>query len=175
MNDGKNTFKAPDGTVYRINEDGTYTKIRSAETAENKSSEDNTIIYDGKKFRIEDDGSFTYLGEVEREDQPVVVESPYQSSYDDPDYIPNLSARKRRGCGRVIGIALIILGVLMLIIFGIYYIVNSSSNSYNYYINDRANVRDTVEEDPYYPEEYNKEDYYPEEYNKEDYYPEEFY
>ena len=112
MGDTNKTFRGPDGTLYRVNEDGTYTKIKSPEPPGSKNPEDNTIVRDGKKFRIEDDGSFTYLGEVGGNKQPHENDSPRIENKHQPEH----KSSKRRGSWFFLGLIIVIIIIALIII-----------------------------------------------------------
>lgn len=59
------TFTAPDGSVYRVEEDGSLKKIKSAKEQKEDTQSKYQITPDGKIYRIESDGSVTYLGNAE--------------------------------------------------------------------------------------------------------------
>lgn len=59
------TYTAPDGSVFRVEADGSVTKIKSGHVQSNESPSKYKITPDGKIYRIEADGSVTYLGNAE--------------------------------------------------------------------------------------------------------------
>lgn len=64
------TYTAPDGSVYRVEADGTLTKIKSGRVQSNEPPSKYQIAPDGKIYRIESDGSVTYLGNAEDRQSP---------------------------------------------------------------------------------------------------------
>jgi len=64
------TYKAPDGSVYRVEDDGSVTKIRSGRIQTNEPPSKYQITPDGKIYRVESDGSVTYLGNAEERQSP---------------------------------------------------------------------------------------------------------
>lgn len=59
------TYTAPDGSVYRVEADGSVTKIKGGRVQSNEPPSKYKITPDGKIYRVEDDGSVTYLGNAE--------------------------------------------------------------------------------------------------------------
>lgn len=59
------TFKAPDGSTYRVEDDGSVTKIAHGRVQSNEPPSRYQITPEGKIYRMEDDGSVTYLGDAE--------------------------------------------------------------------------------------------------------------
>lgn len=59
------TYTAPDGTVYRVEDDGSITKIKGGMIQSNEPPSKYQITPEGKIYRVESDGSVTYLGNAE--------------------------------------------------------------------------------------------------------------
>ena len=59
------TYTAPDGSIYRVEADGSVTKIKGGRVQSNEPSSKYNITPDGKIYRVESDGSITYLGNAE--------------------------------------------------------------------------------------------------------------
>lgn len=59
------TYTAPDGSVYRVEDDGSITKIKGGEIQANEPPSKYQITPEGKIYRVESDGSVTYLGNAE--------------------------------------------------------------------------------------------------------------
>lgn len=59
------TYTAPDGSVYRVEADGSVTKIKGGRVQSNEPPSKYQISPDGKIYRVETDGSITYLGNAE--------------------------------------------------------------------------------------------------------------
>lgn len=64
------TYTAPDGSVYRVEADGSVTKIQGGRVQSNEPPSKYNITPDGKIYRVESDGSVTYLGNVEDRQTP---------------------------------------------------------------------------------------------------------
>lgn len=62
--ESKHTYTAPDGTVYRVGEDGILTKIKDGGSS-NEAPSKYQVTPDGKIYRLESDGSVTFLGNAE--------------------------------------------------------------------------------------------------------------
>lgn len=60
-----NTYTTPDGSVYRVEADGSVTKIKGGRVQSNEPPSKYNITSDGKIYRVESDGSVTYLGNAE--------------------------------------------------------------------------------------------------------------
>lgn len=58
-------YTAPDGSVYRVENDGSVTKIKGGRVQSNEPPSKYYITPDGKIYRVESDGSVTYLGIAE--------------------------------------------------------------------------------------------------------------
>lgn len=59
------TYTAPDGSLYRVEVDGSVTKIRDGRVQYNDPPSKYKITPDGKIYRVEGDGSVSYLGNAE--------------------------------------------------------------------------------------------------------------
>lgn len=59
------TYTAPNGTVYRVEDDGSITKIKGGMIQSNEPPSKYQITPEGKIYRVESDGSVTYLGNAE--------------------------------------------------------------------------------------------------------------
>lgn len=59
------TYTAPDGSVYRVESDGSVTKIKGGRVQSNEPPSKYQITPDGKIYKVESDGSVTYLGNAE--------------------------------------------------------------------------------------------------------------
>lgn len=59
------TYTAPDGSVYRVEADGSVTKIKGGRVQSTEPLSKYQITPDGKIYRVESDGSVTYLGNAE--------------------------------------------------------------------------------------------------------------
>lgn len=64
-------YTAPDGTIYRVEADGTITKIKDGSVLSNETPSKYNITPDGRIYRIEVDGSVTYLGNAEEKSSPL--------------------------------------------------------------------------------------------------------
>lgn len=64
------TYTAPDGSVYRVEQDGSITKIKEGRVLSNEPPSKYQITPDGNIYRIEDDGSATFLGNAEKSTLP---------------------------------------------------------------------------------------------------------
>lgn len=58
-------YTAPDGSVYRVEIDGSVTKIKDGHVLSNEPPSKYKITSDGEIYRVENDGSVTYLGNAE--------------------------------------------------------------------------------------------------------------
>lgn len=58
------TYTAPDGSVFRIEADGSITKIKEGRTALKESPSQYQIADDGRIYRVEQDGSVTFVGMI---------------------------------------------------------------------------------------------------------------
>lgn len=93
------TYTAPDGSVYRVEADGSVTKIKGGRVQSNEPLSKYQISSDGKIYRVESDGSVTYLGNAEDIQNP----PHYTTSYN--------TKRSVRKWGRVIAIAILVVTV----------------------------------------------------------------
>lgn len=60
----KKTYTAPDGSVFRVEDDGSVTKIKSGRISNNER-QSKYQTPEGKIYRVEPDGALTYLGNAE--------------------------------------------------------------------------------------------------------------
>lgn len=71
MGDSANKiYTAPDGSVYRIESDGSVTKIKDGNQSSNFITPKYHVTPDGKIYQIFPDGKWSFLGFVENEAQP---------------------------------------------------------------------------------------------------------
>lgn len=66
-----NTYTTSDGSIYRIEADGSVSKIKEGRVQSNEPSSNFQIMPDGKIYQIESDGSITYLGNVKDRQYPI--------------------------------------------------------------------------------------------------------
>lgn len=83
----KKTYTAPDGSVYRVEDDGSVTKIKSGRAKANEPPSKYQISPDGKIYRVESDGSVTYLGNAEER----------HVQYTSADHMPKHERKKNWG------------------------------------------------------------------------------
>lgn len=118
--ENRKIFKAPDGSIYQIEEDGSVTKIKSATSRANEQPSKYQISEDGRIFRVEEDGSVTYLGNAEEKSAPHV---PSQNNY----YQPPKSSNAWVWVLFLVGLAIMVSVIVWV----------SGSSSYDpYYYND---------------------------------------
>ncbi len=74
------TYTAPDGSVYRVESDGSVTKIKDNHVLYNESQSKCEITSDGEFYRVERDDSVTYIGNAEEKKplQPPVSNIPQE-------------------------------------------------------------------------------------------------
>lgn len=64
------TYTAPDGSIFRVEPDGSVTKIKGGRVKSTELPSKYNITPDGKIYRVESDGSVTYLGNAEERQNP---------------------------------------------------------------------------------------------------------
>ncbi len=111
------TYTAPDGSVYRVEPDGSVTQIKGGRVQSNEPPSKYNITPDGKIYRVESDGSVTYLGNAE--------ERQYS-----PHFSPTTNIKKSNHKWACV----IILAVIVAVAMGIY-VANQNYSTYdkNYY------------------------------------------
>lgn len=116
------TYTAPDGSVYRVEADGSITKIKGGRVQSNEPPSKYQISPDGKIYRIEDDGSVTYLGNAE--DRQNLLTS-------------DLEANTKK-TGHKWGCVIVLVIIIVATAFGIFISnQNYSINNDNYYSNNK--------------------------------------
>lgn len=123
------TYTAPDGSVYRVENDGSITKINDGRVQSTEPPSKYQITPDGKIYRVESDGSVTYLGNVEERQQ-----TPPPPSYEAE------SQPEKPKSTKWIGWLIVIVIIAVAAIAGIIY--NESNSSYDY--NNNYNYSDTI-------------------------------
>lgn len=126
------TYKAPDGSVFRVEADGSVTKIKDGKGQIHEAGSKYKITPDGKIYRVEDDGSVTYLGNAEDRQSP-------------PQYATSInSERTGRKWGWIVAtIILVVAGII-----GIY-VADSNSSSYDEYVYSNYEETATTSEPAY--------------------------
>lgn len=113
------TYTAPDGSVYRVENDGSITKIKDGRVQSTEPPSKYQITPDGKIYRVESDGSVTYLGNAE-ERQPTPP----------PPSCEAESQPKKPNSKKWIGWLIVIVIIAIAAIAGMIY--NESNLSYDY-------------------------------------------
>lgn len=121
------TYTAPDGSVYRVEEDGSITKIKNDRVQSTEPPSKYQITPDGKIYRVESDGSVTYLGNAEERQQ-----TPPPPSYEEKSQPEKPKSKKWIGCLIVIVIVIIAVAAIAGIIYNEYISSYDYNNSYNY-------------------------------------------
>ena len=85
------TYTAPDGSVYRVEDDGSITKIKSGKAQSNEPPSKYQITPEGKIYRVESDGSFTVVGHIDD-----IEENPSSSVNNMSPFIPVSSVTTTR-------------------------------------------------------------------------------
>lgn len=80
------TYTAPDGSVYKVEDDGSITKIKGGKIQSNEPPSKYQITPEGKIYRVESDGSVTYLGNAEEKnnlqfDKDNTIDTPKEKSH----------------------------------------------------------------------------------------------
>ena len=120
------TYTAPDGSVYRVEADGSVTKIKSGRVVSNEPSSKYKITPDGKIYRVESDGTVTYLGNAEEIQNPSLAASNKGSN----------------NSGQKWGWIILAIIVIAVVIFGI--IKSNESNSNNGVTSEEIGYSDTT-------------------------------
>lgn len=127
------TYTAPDGSVYRVEADGSITKIKGGRVQSNEPPSKYQISPDGKIYRIEDDGSVTYLGNAE----------------DRQNLLTSDLAANTKKTGNKWGWVIVLVIIIVATAFGIFISnQNYSINNDNYYSNNEhysSNVESSYE------------------------------
>lgn len=131
------TYTAPDGSVYRVEADGSVTKIKGGRVQSNEPPSKYQISPDGKIYKVESDGSVTYLGNAED----------YQSS---PHPAPTTDIKKSSHKW----VWIIIFAVIVALAIGLY--VADYSNYYSSTEEYSSNVKPYYE-NPTQSTEYNEQ------------------
>ncbi len=127
------TYTAPDGSVYRVEDDGSITKIKNSRIQSTEPPSKYQITPDGKIYRVESDGSVTYLGNAEERQQTPPPPPPPPSF--ELESLPE-KPKSKKWIGWLIVFAII----GMAIIAGVIY--SESNQSYDY--KNDYNYSDTV-------------------------------
>ncbi len=115
------TYKAPDGSIYRVEDDGSVTKIKSGRVQTNEPPSKYQVTPDGKIYRVEPDGSVTYLGNAEERQTPHSPAPGFTQTPPEP----------KRHNNTLIGIIVVVLVVtLAVVIFAVANESTYSSDSY---------------------------------------------
>ncbi|MBD5211388.1 MAG: hypothetical protein HDS77_09295 [Bacteroidales bacterium] len=131
------TYTAPDGTVYRVESDGSITKIKNGSLQSNEPPSKYQITPDGKIYRVESDGSVTYLGNAEERQQ-----TPPPLSYETEE-IPE-KPKSKKWIGWLIVFAIIGLAIIA----GVIYSESNKSYDYNNDYRYSDSTEAAVEETP---------------------------
>ena len=130
------TYTTPDGSVYRVEADGSVTKIKSGRVQSTEPLSKYQITPDGKIYRVESDGSVTYLGNAEERQQ-----TPPPLCYEEESQLEKPKSKKWIGW-------LIVFAIIgMAIIAGVIYSESNKSYDYNndYSYSDSAKAAEYVE------------------------------
>jgi len=108
-------YKAPDGSLFRIEDDGSLTKIVSGSAEKPNPQPKYHVMDDGKKYRINDDGSFTLVDDAEER-----TSSP---NGDVPSNDDTSNGSKKWAFWMFV--------VLIILLVGVVFVVNNNSSSHS--------------------------------------------
>lgn len=107
---GHKTYKAPDGTLYQVEEDGTLKKISNLTEEKVTMSSKYQITDAGEVYRIEDDGSVTYVTNID-----YVNNLPIQIS----EQTIVRKSKKTKAWKWIIGLIILVICVCLYFVFGV--------------------------------------------------------